>query len=181
MHAFTKESKGHSRPLKKISWAKSKFKTRYGSAHTGLHVIDPRALTRLRIRAQKTMLWRWAAAALAAAAAPRAAGARDGYLFVTNRLDEVLVAIAQLKHVDPRANATLVADRAGTALQDVCAARSGCVPEHPVDISAKIKANRRDAGRRRRDARRARVARGGARRRGTLEAPQKIAEPSKHR
>ena len=35
-----------------------------------------------------------------------------GYLFVTNRLDEVLVAAAQLKRVDDAANVTLVADAA---------------------------------------------------------------------
>ena len=48
----------------------------------------------------------WLLAAVAAQTENR------GYLFVSNRLDEVLLAAAQLKRVDPRANSTLVADAA---------------------------------------------------------------------
>ena len=48
---------------------------------------------------------------LAAAAAQQSTDNR-GYLFVSNRLDEVLLAAAQLKRVDPHANSTLVADAA---------------------------------------------------------------------
>ena len=48
---------------------------------------------------------------LAAACAAQSTENR-GYLFVSNRLDEVLLAAAQLKRVDPHANSTLVADAA---------------------------------------------------------------------
>ena len=54
--------------------------------------------------------WLLAAGWLAAAAAQSTEN--RGYLFVSNRLDEVLLAAAQLKRVDPRANSTLVADAA---------------------------------------------------------------------
>ena len=54
--------------------------------------------------------WLLAAGWLAAAAAQSTDN--RGYLFVSNRLDEVLLAAAQLKRVDPRANSTLVADAA---------------------------------------------------------------------
>ena len=53
----------------------------------------------------------WLLWLLAAAAAQQSTENR-GYLFVSNRLDEVLLAAAQLKRVDPRANSTLVADAA---------------------------------------------------------------------
>jgi len=45
-----------------------------------------------------------------------------GYLFVTNRLDEVLVAAAQLKRVEAAANVTLVAD--GATLGELAARES---------------------------------------------------------
>ena len=51
----------------------------------------------------------WLLGWLAAAAAQTE---NRGYLFVSNRLDEVLLAAAQLKRVDPHANSTLVADAA---------------------------------------------------------------------
>jgi len=54
--------------------------------------------------------WLLAAGWLAAAAAQ--SPENRGYLFVSNRLDEVLLAAAQLKRVDPHANSTLVADAA---------------------------------------------------------------------
>ena len=50
----------------------------------------------------------WLLAAACAAQSPE----NRGYLFVSNRLDEVLLAAAQLKRVDARANSTLVADAA---------------------------------------------------------------------
>ena len=54
--------------------------------------------------------WLLAAGWLAAATAQ--SPENRGYLFVSNRLDEVLLAAAQLKRVDPHANSTLVADAA---------------------------------------------------------------------
>ena len=54
--------------------------------------------------------WLLAAGWLAAARAQSTDN--RGYLFVSNRLDEVLLAAAQLKRVDPHANSTLVADAA---------------------------------------------------------------------
>ena len=55
--------------------------------------------------------WLLLAAGWLAAAAAQSPENR-GYLFVSNRLDEVLLAAAQLKRVDPHANSTLVADAA---------------------------------------------------------------------
>ena len=58
------------------------------------------------MRARRGWLLGWLAAAAAQSTENR------GYLFVSNRLDEVLLAAAQLKRVDPHANSTLVADAA---------------------------------------------------------------------
>ena len=56
----------------------------------------------------RTRIGLWLLAAACAAQSPE----NRGYLFVSNRLDEVLLAAAQLKRVDPHANSTLVADAA---------------------------------------------------------------------